>query len=900
MSLSYLLLEKLDWPYFLNILASFCRTQPAREACLNLSLDLNQDEILKSWDDTIALKQILDLGYTPPISNLDSMDKLFQDINIGKILSIKDFCDLRSLAYGAKYLLKFCSDFEDKSYVLKRFKSVCYNFQDLIIRIEKVIDIKNNEVRSDASSELVRIRNEKFSLIRKIEFSLKSFFSNPQTSKYLQDSFYTVRSDRYVLPFKLDANGRIPGSVYDTSDSGQTLYIEPSSISPLNEKLLNLKVQERVEILKILKDLSGFVFKQKEELIVSYREIIDLDILTSKAIMAYILDAGTVNISKTSGIDLIDAKHPLLMLNDFFDSASPLDESSMISSKDKNTKTNKNNYQNQNQNQNQDQDQDQDKNKIQDLLKSSDISDLKFKVKASVVPNSISLGSDQTSLIISGPNAGGKTATLKLIAFLHLMLKAGLLIPAKSNSSMYLFSSIFIELGDLQSIKSNLSTFSAHIYGLKPILESATKNDLVLLDELCSGTDPQTGSALGQAIIEHLCKMKVISIVTTHFDKLKSLAITNPAVRNGSMSFSLQDNLPTYKLILDIPGQSYGIEIAQKIGLDSEVIQRAAELKGSDSEFNQLLDELLAQKEKTIQTQMELEEKIKQVDIQTLALKKQEQDFKEEKNRTLLELKDGFEIEISKIQDEYQQKLKLLKSTLDKLESTQTRAREDSLGLGLVQDTNLDSFKTTLKDLGNESKRISKNISSNIEETPIGKTVSFDSLEVGDTVYVKHLKKQGQIVSINTKEYILVKISNLNIQVSIKDITLIKKSQSQKASLKTSDTSSKNSVQNQSQNKNKNTKSFESKPLDLVLKTSSNCLDLRGIRQDELIDKLALFLDRSLTHGETDLVIIHGNGTDALKKATRKYLSSTKEYNLSFRPGSKEEGGDGVTIVHLK
>ena len=886
MSLSYLLLEKLDWPYFLNILASFCRTQPARESCLNLSLDLNQDEILKSWDDTLALKQILDLGYTPPISNLDSMDKLFQDINIGKILSIKDFCDIRSLAYGAKYLLKFCSDFEDKSYVLKRFKSVCYNFQDLITRIEKVIDIKNNEIRSDASSELVRIRNEKFSLIRKIEFSLKSFFSNPDTSKYLQDSFYTVRSDRYVLPFKLDANGRIPGSVYDTSDSGQTLFIEPSSISPLNEKLLNLKVQERVEILKILKELSGFVFKQKEELLISYNEIINLDILTSKAIMAFILDAGTVNISKSSGIDLIDAKHPLLMLNDFIDMSGSLDESSIDGTKDIQT--------NKNQNQDLIQDKNQDNQQIQDLLKSSDICDLKFKVKASVVPNSISLEPNQTSLIISGPNAGGKTATLKLIAFLHLMLKAGLLIPAKSNSSMYLFSSIFIELGDLQSIKSNLSTFSAHIYGLKPILESATKNDLVLLDELCSGTDPQTGSALGQAIIEHLCEMKVISIVTTHFDKLKSLAITNPAVRNGSMSFSLQDNLPTYKLILDIPGQSYGIEIAQKIGLDSRVIQRANELKGSDSEFNQLLDDLLAQKEKTIQTQIKLEEKIKQVETQTETLKKQEQDFKEEKNKALLELKDGFEIEISKIQDEYQQKLKLLKSTLDKLESTQATTKQDTISL--LQNVNLDSFKTSLKDLGNDSKRVSKNISSNIEETPVGKPVEFDSLEIGDTVYVKHLKKQGQIVSINTKEYILVKISNLNIQVSIKDITLIKKSQTQKTSLKNIDPSSKNNIQNQ----NKNTKSFESKPLDLVLKTPSNCLDIRGIRQDELIDRLALFLDRSLTHGETDLVIIHGNGTDVLKKATRKYLSTSKEYHLSFRPGSKEEGGDGVTIVHLK
>ena len=862
MSLSYLLLEKLDWPSFLKILASFSRTQPGKNSCLKLDPNLKKEEILKVWDDTLSIKTLLDLGYNPPVSDMESMDKLFMDINIGKILTIKDFCDLRSLAYNCKYLLKFCSDFEDKSYVLKRFKSVCYNFSPLISRIEKIIDIKNNDIRSDASAELVKIRNEKFALIRKIEFSLKAMFSNPETSKYLQDTFYTVRSDRYVLPFKLDANGRVPGSVYDTSDSGQTLFMEPASISPLNEKLLNIKVQERVEILRILKELSDYVYSEREELAVSYREIIDLDILCAKATLAFILNAGTVNISDFPGIDLIDASHPLLLLNDFI----PQEEDETTNSKDQKDSTNNK--------------KDEENSHNDQPL---DITDLKYKVKPGIIPNSISLQQDQTTLIISGPNAGGKTATLKLIAFLHLMLKAGLLIPARSNSTMYLFNSIFIELGDLQSIVSNLSTFSAHIHGLKPILTSATSQDLVLLDELCSGTDPQTGSALGQAILEQLIDNKVISIVTTHFDKLKSMAVTNPAVRNGSMSFSLQENLPTYKLILDIPGQSYGIEIAEKIGLSPSVITRAHELKGSGGELNSILDQLLEEKEKLVKLEQKAEETLRSCREKEASIKKQQEKFQEEKNQILSDLRENFESEINKLKSDYQEKLKQLKAGMSKLSSSSSK--ED-----------LVSFTTALKELDTTSKQLKSNISAEIKEKPVGTKVSFEDLSIGDTVWVAHLKKQGEVLSLDNKEFILVKISNLNIQVNIKDIWLIKKASGIKGVNKQSNINLDNK---NSKAGNKNSKP-QNKGLELVLRTETNCLDIRGIRQDELIDKLALFLDRSYTHGETDLIIIHGHGTDVLKKATRQYLASSKEYKLSFRPGSSEEGGDGVTIVHLK
>ena len=866
MSLSYLLLEKLDWPSFLKILASFSRTQPGKKTCLKLDPNLKKEEILKVWDDTLSIKTLLDLGYNPPVSDMDSMDKLFMDISIGKILTIKDFCDLRSLAYNCKYLLKFCSDFEDKSYVLKRFKSVCYNFSPLISRIEKIIDIKNNDIRSDASPELVRIRNEKFALIRKIEFSLKAMFSNPETSKYLQDTFYTVRSDRYVLPFKLDANGRVPGSVYDTSDSGQTLFMEPASISPLNEKLLNIKVQERVEILRILKELSDYVYGEREELKVSYQEIIDLDILCAKATLAYILNAGTVNISDIPGIDLIDATHPLLLLNDFIPQD---DEDELDSNTQKGSTDNK-----------------KEKETKEDSPNSQplDITDLKYRVRSGIVPNSVSLEHNQTTLIISGPNAGGKTATLKLIAFLHLMLKAGLLIPARSNSSMYLFNSIFIELGDLQSIVSNLSTFSAHIHGLKPILTSATNQDLVLLDELCSGTDPQTGSALGQAILEHLIDHRVISIVTTHFDKLKSMAVTNPAVRNGSMSFSLQDNLPTYKLILDIPGQSYGIEIAEKIGLASSVIARAHELKGSGGELNSILDQLLEEKEKLIKMEHEVEEKLNSIRDEEASIKDQKEKFQEEKNHVLSDLRENFESEINKLKSDYQEKLKQLKVGMGKMSSSSSK--ED-----------LNSFTKALKELESTSKQLKSNISSEIKEKPVGTKVSFEELSVGDTVWVAHLKKQGQILSLDNREFILVKISNLNIQVNIKDISLIKKASGIKGVNKPSSINP--DTKDSKVSGGRSTKA-QNKGLELVLRTETNCLDIRGIRQDELIDKLSLFLDRSYTHGETDLIIIHGHGTDVLKKATRQYLAHCREYKLSFRPGSSEEGGDGVTIVHLK
>ena len=808
-------LIQLEWPVLLEKIASFAQTEEGRKHTLELPCNLTTEQIESSWAETYPLRQIIRSGYRPPIGNLEPMESLFRGAKLGQILDGESLRIILALLQSVKTALAFARDFGDKCDLLNRYQKQLYPLPKLDAAISRAIG-PDGKILDDASPELSRIRRNKINLRKKIESEIGTLLTKNDLETYLQDKFFTIRSDRYVVPMRLDGRGRVKGSIYDTSDSGQTLYIEPASIAPMNEALLELELSEKLEIIRIFKELSGHVAGEVDILETNYKLLIHLDIRAAQASYASEIDAGKVNLSETPSLHLVKARHPLLM-----------------------------------------------------------------KENEKIIANDIALTSEQKTLIVSGPNAGGKTVILKTTGLLHLMMKAGLLIPADESSSLFAFTNIFVEMGDAQNLSANLSTFSGHICGLKSILEKTGPEDLVLLDELAVGTEPHTGSSIAQAILEEIANLKTTAVVTTHFDSLKGLAMHDGRFRNGSMEFSKKNLKPTYHLILDIPGQSYGIELAKDLGLSPKVIERAVELRGgSAGEINQLIDSLQRKQE-------EAREEHEKIYKARLEVERQKEHWNHEKQ----ELAKMKSLASNKIAERYQDAIDKIKKdfydTVDELKTLQKKWRKLSGDPKEFQDQvqaakkqaedQLDQINTTLGGLEDNFAKSA--------ELP-GSPCTIEEISVGSDVYVVSLGKKATVTKIpkGPSPAIEVNAGLLKLRLPIQDLRIIDKNNRKKTA--------KPRVKHAP-------KSMEEKAIPFVIPTSINSLDLRGFDVLDAVDKTWLFIDKALMRGENQLILIHGHGTDKLKKAIRTALTVDCPYNLDFRPGEKEEGGDGVTVLKL-
>ena len=429
--------ENLEWNLLLNRLADHARSAPARHLCLALPTDLERQAVLQRWGETEPLTGLIRGGYAPPLGELPDMTALFKALKLGQILEGEYLRQIYQLLDITRLIQRFAIDFQSTCGTLGPYARSLYPLPKLMQAIAKAIG-PEGEILDGASEELQKIRLAKASQRHRIEQEIRQILVDDQIETYLQDKFFTMRAERYVIPIRLDGRGRIAGSIYDTSASGQTLYIEPVRIAPLNAALLELDLAEKLEIIRIFRELSAHAAKEYDILQSDYEQIVTLDFLAAQAHFACEYDGIAVPLSDSPMMRLFGARHPLLSAPG----------------------------------------------------------------GGAAVPNDILLGEQQSSLIISGPNAGGKTVVLKTAGIIHLMAKAGLLLPVDAPSTLFLFRNVYLSLGDAQSITAGLSTFSGHILGLKPIINDASRSDLVLLDELAVGTDPQTGSAIAQAILE--------------------------------------------------------------------------------------------------------------------------------------------------------------------------------------------------------------------------------------------------------------------------------------------------------------------------------------------------------------------------------------------------------------
>lgn len=798
-------LKRLEWPEILGCVAEKSYMPEGRQQIEDFQPNLTPDQIESRWAKTDELSKLKSMGYEPPLLEVASITGVVRAAEVGKVLDGAQLRDIAICLDSTARVHRFARDFHANCAVLSEYEQKLVPIPDLFKGIDRAID-ERGEIRDDASELLGKIRKQKIRQRESIVAKLNKLLKDTELEKYIQDDYYTERGDRYVIPIRLDGRGRIKGSIRDTSNSGQTLFIEPEAVAVANEELQELELQEKLEIIRIFKELSSQTAVNGAVLQANYDLLLDLDIHNALAQFAHRIGATKPMLSNVPRIFLKKAAHPLLLFRG-----------------------------------------------------------------GKAVANDIELEAEQRGLIVSGPNAGGKTVVLKTLGLIHLMAKAGMLVPAGPESELFLFSRVFIEMGDAQSIAESLSTFSGHIKGLSQILAVADRSDLVLLDELAVGTEPQTGAALAQAITEHLADNQIFSAVTTHYDDLKTIAIEDKRLRNGSMEYSAETLAPTYRLVFDTPGKSFGLEVAAQTGMPEHIIQRARFLRGNSSEaLERSLEQLGAARQKLDQALSQVDEKIRLAENEKSRWEHERKLLAQNRKKALEALK-----------SHYDQRLRDLEEEAKKL-TKQLAKKVKTAGSGGDSQEDRTKLRDALKDMAKGISNISAQDDSEPEQ--VGSPVeSMDRLDVGDEVYVVALKQRGIVQEkLGGKlSQVAVNIGPTVTKVPATALQLVtKKSARPREELKAPKISAER-------------KTGKAPPV--VVKTQLNTVDLRGLTVEEGLESLWKFADSAVMRGEVAIIAIHGTGP--LRDGLRQAISLESPYNCHIEPGARELGGDGVTVI---
>ena len=563
--------EKLEFNKILDKLSAFCNTSVGSTLALNLLPSNKKSEVEQKLSETQESVSLIYKASIPPFDNFEDITKYTKTLEAEGTLSIKALLETNKIFNIASNLkLYFAQDFIESSdfSILSEFFNALYANPGITKKVSSII-LDENTIDDKASSELSRIRQAQRKAEQSIKEKLNSLIHKPSYSKYIQENIITIRNDRFVIPIKEEYRSQVKGFVHDISNAGSTVFIEPTMIFDLNNELNNLKMEEEIEIEKILKDLSSLFYPYISELLSDMDLIGKLDFIFAKAKFSNSIKAITPIINDKKQINLINARHPLI-----------------------------------------------DENKV--------------------VPISVNLGKDFSSLVITGPNTGGKTVTLKTIGLLELMACSGLNIPADEHSSIYVFDKIFADIGDNQSIADSLSTFSSHMLNIIDIVKNTTNNSLVLVDELGSGTDPLEGANLAISILEHLYNVGSLVVATTHYQELKLYALKNDGFENACVEFDLSTLSPTYTLLTGIPGKSNAFEISKKLGLPEVIIEKAKSLMSNDDiHIEELLKNIYDNKVKTEKNKKESEQNLNEISSLKEQLEKENISLKEKEKEII-------------------------------------------------------------------------------------------------------------------------------------------------------------------------------------------------------------------------------------------------------------------------
>ena len=778
-------LNKLEYFKIINILSGYCKTYVGKNLVANLVPSDKKDKVLKLLQET---EEAVNLTYrisTAPMSEIANISENLLTLESFGVLSIKSILEIKNILQLSQELKNYfyTETIDTSSFtLLEQYFSKLYTNKNIVEKISKII-IDENTIADDASSSLKSIRRKQRNLEQDIKDKLNSFIHSSSYSKYIQENIITIKNDRYVIPVKEEYRSMIKGFVHDISSSGSTVFIEPISIFETNNDINNLKIEEHLEIEKILKDLSLLLSPITNELKTNIETIGYLDYIFAKSSYSKDIKGITPNINDNKNIKLINAKHPLI-----------------------------------------------DQNKV--------------------VPISVNIGEDFSTLVITGPNTGGKTVTLKTIGLLVCMACSGLNIPADEKSSIFVFDEIFADIGDDQSISESLSTFSAHMTNIVDIVNTATDKSLILLDELASGTDPLEGANLAISILDYFKNIHALTISTTHYQELKEYALVTKGVENASVEFNLETLSPTYKLLIGVPGKSNAFEISKKLGLKQEIITYAKSMLNSDDvSIEELLKNIYDNKAKIEAEKQETEKYLEEIKSLKASLIQDNSNLEKQK----IDLINNAKIEARKI-----------------LLNAKDEANE------IIKNLNNSSNIKTQNNLRNKLNNDINSISlQNYETKSTSNALDISQIKQNETVFVTTLKQNGIVLSnISKSNEVIVQVGSIKMNIPIKYLEKAHKETTTK----------------------KDTKNYTSISKTRNAKTEINVIGYTVEEATFVVDK---FLDDCALAKIKTARIVHGKGTGKLKNGIHQFLKN-HPHVASYRMGTYGEGEMGVTVVEVK
>lgn len=810
-------LKKLEYDKALSLLSKNAKTYIGMQYCLNLKPSTNKEKVQKLLNETLEACNLIIRKGSLPISDFSDISLSIKNLESNISLSAKSLLEIATIFKLSRELKDYF--YKDEEFDISDFPILDDYFSKLYLNKnieDKIFSsiIDENTISDDASTLLSTLRRNKRKLESQIKDNLNKIIHS--NSKAIMDPIVTIRNDRYVIPVKEEFKGTIKGFIHDVSSSGSTIFIEPMSVFELNNSISNIKIEESIEIEKILSILSSMLFEHTIELSNNMFLLGKIDFIFAKATFAKEYNCNIPKINDNKFINLINARHPLI-----------------------------------------------DKDKV--------------------VPINVSIGENYTSLIITGPNTGGKTVTLKIVGLLTLMACSGLHIPASENSSIYVFDNIFADIGDEQSIQESLSTFSSHIVNIINILNDFSSNSLILLDELGSGTDPVEGANLAISILEHFNKKGAITFATTHYPEIKKYALVTDGFENASSEFDIENLKPTYKLLIGIPGKSNAFAISKKLGLSENILSRAESLLNSnDITFEEILKNIYddkttieKEKEEILKNSNQIQNIRKSLEKQVTS-NKENQDIwanksKEDAKKILLSTKDEANSILKELNNIY--------SNFKQLENLDLTLSDSEIANIVRNNFKNNTISKANKLSGNINKSL-KNLTIDNVTSITPKIINIHDLKVGMNVKVKNISDIATIYSISNKS-ISLKIGSARMNVKIDDIISIENSNNT-TSLISSNTS-------------------YSKTSSSMLKSKNAVTEINVIGQniEEACFVIDKYLDDCIIAKLQTIRIVHGKGTGKLRDGIHTFLRKHPHVK-GFRVGSFGEGEMGVTIVELK
>ena len=828
--------QKIGFTQIRHMLTGKCLSGLGKERVENMDFSDNFTEINRRMEQTIEFIRILQEENDFPDQYFFDVRPSLKRIRVeGLYMDEQEVFDLRRSLETIRNIVRFLQHTENPEEEdgktgspypnLRELAGDILVFPQIITHINNILD-KFGKVKDNASPELLRIRRELTATTGSISRSLNNILRSAQAEGYVdKDATPTMRDGRLVIPVAPGMKRKIRGIVHDESATGKTVFIEPAEVVDANNRIRELENEERREIVRILTEFSAFVRPQVPALLQSYEFLAEIDFIRAKALLSIEIKAVKPALEDNQVIDWFEAVHPLLQIS-------------------------------------------------------------LAKHNKKVVPLDIELNTRQRILLISGPNAGGKSVCLKTVGLLQYMLQCGMPVPMNERSHAGIFSHIFIDIGDEQSIEDDLSTYSSHLTNMKMMMKYCNERSLILIDEFGGGTEPQIGGAIAEAVLKRFNARHTFGVITTHYQNLKHFAEDHEGVINGAMLYDRHEMRALFQLQIGNPGSSFAVEIARKIGLPEEVIADASEIVGSEYiQSDKYLQDIVRDKRYWETKRQNIRKREKQMEETIARYEREIAELEQNRREILKKAREDAERLLQESNAKIENTIRTIKeSQAEKERTRQTRQELEDFRRQVQEREKAELEEKIARKMESlrEKQERKKNKKAKAQQAAAAQPVlpKPSPITTGEYVRIKGQNTVGQVLEINDRNAVVMfGLMKTNIKTERLERT---------EAPKQSNTPSKTTfVSNETQ------EHMHEKRLNF-----KQDIDVRGMRGDEAIQAVTYFIDDAILVGVGRVRILHGTGNGILRTLIRQYLATVPGV-AHFQDEHVQFGGAGITVVDL-